>query len=161
MSKTEIVCDEVPRKDIEDINHTTMVVVEHKRVTTKEKWNMNKSNIKYSRTQRKIFEDLESAISSGNKDAVEHILKSRMISVNHADREGYTPLIKAACTGNADIVRLILCNADLHVNQQDINGYSALMWAADLGQASVVKMILQHPDIKVNIIYILSTDIFK
>ena len=46
------------------------MAAEHKQITKKEKWNKKESKKNYSRNQRKICEDLEFAISSGNKDAV-------------------------------------------------------------------------------------------
>merc|ERR1711872_1140146 len=83
-----------------------------------------KSSKRASENSSIISQDLESAISSGNREVVESILQSRSLSMNHADLQGYTPLIKAACSGNTDIVRIILTSPQTNVNQQDNNGYS-------------------------------------
>ncbi|XP_041368142.1 fibronectin type 3 and ankyrin repeat domains 1 protein-like isoform X2 [Gigantopelta aegis] len=85
-------------------------------------------------------EDLHRAIIRKDTAEIERLLDTGDVSIDVADKYGFSPLMQASQKGAADIVKLLVSyGADVHLKNEA--GKTCLMLACFAGQLEVVKLL--------------------
>lgn len=82
------------------------------------------------------------AITKGDFDEVQTVVRTSNMKLNFADENGMSPLQNACYKGNLDICKfLIERGAEVNANEH-VHGYTALMFAALGGHCDIVSLLL-------------------
>lgn len=90
------------------------------------------------------------AVSNGNIEATEILLKLKDIKINQATAQGFTPLHIAVINRSIPLIEILLAHPDINPNFGTTDGATPLHYAAMQEMLEEAKLLIDHPLTNVN-----------